>query len=66
MSSTHLSRVLSPVTSILTPSALAFRTSVLLELGLVGVAGVGVIDAFRTVATCVRLSVRCDDTETGK
>lgn len=49
MSSMHLSRVVSPVTLLLASSLLAVLTSVLEGLALVGVAGVGVMDAFRAV-----------------
>lgn len=47
MSSMHLSRVVSPVTLILTSSLLAVLISALERLVLVGVAGVGVMDVFR-------------------
>lgn len=45
MSSTHLSRVGSPVTSRLTPSVVALRVSGLEEVGVTGVA-TDAVDAF--------------------
>ena len=63
MSSMHLSRVESPVTLILTSSLLAVLMSTLEGLALVGVAGVGVMDAFRAV-TRVRKDIHCRDIKT--